>query len=109
MQVDEDALVAAAEVYPLREEHRCVAMGVEGQYATVHVAGLTVVGRLTDEPPEKRHTIVAAQTLRMPLDAHDALELTALDGLDDTVGRLGGNAKAWSRVADGLVVEGVDV
>ena len=48
LQIDEDAWVALIETDALRKEHRCVAMGVEGQDTVVQLMGLTITLRLFD-------------------------------------------------------------
>ena len=45
----------------------------------------------------------------MPLHTEEWLELRALHGLDDAVGRFGGDTEMLSRIGHGLMVEGVDV
>jgi hypothetical protein len=82
-------------------------MGVKGEHMLMEVNGLTVVGGLTDEPLEQRQTIL--QALGMPLDTEDALVLTTLDGLDDSIGGGSGDAETLTGVIDCLMVEGVDV
>ena len=52
MEIDEDLRVAVVEMDILREEHRCVAMGVEGEYPMMGVDGLSIEGCLGDKPLE---------------------------------------------------------
>ena len=52
VQVCEDARVAGAEVHPLREEHGRVAVGVEGEGASVYVLGFGEEACLAGEPLE---------------------------------------------------------
>ena len=44
VQVDKNALVAAAEIHTLREEHRRIEMGIEGEHTAVQVTGFPIVG-----------------------------------------------------------------
>ncbi len=87
MQVYEYSVVTMVEVYALWKEHGRVAMSVEGEHAVMQLLGYIEVVGLVDEPLKNGQT-VCSEPLRMPLHAHDGLELTALYGLYDTVGRL---------------------
>ena len=107
MQVDEDFGIALIKVDTLWEEHGGVAVGVEGEHAVVHLVGMMIGQCLFDEPVEQGHALFEA--LRMPLHADDGFELIALHSLDDVVGRLGGDAELGSRLANGLMVEAVDI
>ena len=52
VQVYEDARVAGAEVHPLREEHGRVAVGVEGEGASVYALGFGEEACPAGEPLE---------------------------------------------------------
>ena len=108
VQVDEDAWVAVVELDVLREKHRRVAVGVEGQRAAVHVAGLAVGGGFADEPVEEGRALFR-KTFGMPLYADDALMLCALHGLDDAVLGVGDGTETGAGVVYRLMVEGVDM
>ena len=81
-------------------------MGVEGEDAVVQLMGLTIIAGFAHQPPEQGQA--ALHALRMPLNAQYRLELAALHGLDDAIRCCGHDAELFSRVADGLMVEGVD-
>ena len=107
MQVDKYLGVALVEMDALWEEHRCVTMGVEGEHAVVHLVSVVIGQCLLDEPVEQGHALL--QTFRMPLYADDGIEFVALHGLDDIIGRLGGDAELRTSLAYSLMVETVDV
>ena len=107
VQVDQDAGVTMVEMNTLSEEHRGVAMGVESENAAVQLFGYVEVVGLFDQPLEQR--AAALQPLGMPLHAHHRLVLGALHALDDTVGRTGHHTETLAGVANGLMVERVDI
>ena len=106
MEINEDARVALPNLHTFVEEHRGVAMRVEGEHAVVGLMRCPIVGGMAHEPLEQRSTSLEA--LRMPLDTDDGFELAALYRLDDAVGGAGTDPETGSRLADGLVVERVD-
>ena len=106
MQVDAYLRVALVEMDVLWEEHGGVAVGVEGEHAVVHLMGVVIGQCLLDEPMEQGHALF--QTLRMPLHTDDGFVFVALHGLDDVVGRLGGDAELRSSLAHSLMMEAVD-
>ena len=106
VQIGEDTRVALDEADALGKEHRGVAMGVEGEDAVVQLMGLTIIAGFLHQPPEQGQA--ALHALRMPLNAQYRLELAALHGLDDAIGGCRHDTELFSRVADGLMVEGVD-
>ena len=109
VQVNENALVARSEVDTLREEHRRVAMRVEGYDVAVHLLRLGVQLCFSHEPAEEGQTVVA-HPFGMPLHGKDRLLLLhALHGLNDAVGCHRRHLQVRSGVVDGLVVERVDV
>ena len=108
MEVNEDAWVATAEIYTLREEHRRIAMSIEREDALMEITGATIVSSLLDEPGEDGGTIFRGHTLRMPLDTDDAFILTTLYRLDDTISRTGSHAETLTRIRNGLMMEGVN-
>ena len=63
VQVNEYALVAAAEIDPFRKQHRRIAVCVEGQHAAVHVAGFAEGGSLLYQPAEQGQSV--SQAFRM--------------------------------------------
>ena len=107
VQVHKNARVAMVELHALREEHRCVAMGVEGKYAPVQLLGRIEVVGLVHEPAEYLAALLA-KPLRMPLHTQYLLILAALDGLDDAIRRLGDNTHMPARLAHRLMVERID-
>ena len=107
MEIDEDALVALLDAHALGEEHRGVAVGVEGEHTVMELLCLAPGGGTTDEPLEEGCSL--GEALGMPLDAEDGLVLAALDGLDDTVGGHGTDTETGSAIGHGLMVEAVDV
>jgi hypothetical protein len=109
MEVDEDTWVATAEIYTLREEHWRIAMSIERENTPMEVAGATIVSSLLDEPGEDGGTIFRGHTLRVPLNTKDALILTTLYCLDDAISRTGCHAETFAWVADGLMMERVDI
>ena len=111
MQVHEYLGVAPVEVDVLIEEHRRVAMAVEGDDAAVYAARLAVVGSLVGQPAEERHHArIATQTkaFGVPLHADDALMLGGFHGFDDAVGCCGADAQVGACLAHSLVMEAVD-
>ena len=54
VQIDEYAWVALVEMDVLVEEHRCVAVAVEGEDTAVYAPCLSVVGGFVCEPAEER-------------------------------------------------------
>ena len=82
-------------------------MGVESENAAVQLFGYVEVVGLFDQPLEQR--AAALQPLGMPLHTHHRLVLGALHAFDDTVGRTGHHTETLAGVADGLMVERVDI
>ena len=107
MEIDEDAHVALLDAYALGEEHRGVAVGVEGKHTVVELLGLAPGCGTTDEPLEERCS--CSEAFGMPLDTEDRLILTALNGLDDTIGGNGTDTKTGAGIRHRLMVETVDV
>ena len=107
MEVVEDTAVAVAELHSLREEHWCVAVGVEGEDPVLHVLGNVEVAGLCHEPGEYFLSFIA-EPFRMPLYSHDRLELTALDGFYDVVGSHCRYPEPRSSLSHGLMMERVD-
>ena len=107
VQIYEYARVAFLEAYALREEHRSVAMGVEGERGGVSAFCLAEQSRFVYEPFEQRQTLFA-QPFGMPLHTDHRLVLGALHGFGRAVGRCryDAHAFAWRRYC--LMVEGVD-
>ena len=83
MQVDQYLRVAVGELDVLVKEHRCVAMGVEGQYVLMHLAHLAILCSLLDQPLEDGQSFVHA--VGMTLHTHDSLMLCTLHRLNDAV------------------------
>ena len=108
MQVDQDAGVTTAEVHVLWEEHRGVAMGVEGQYMMMQALHLLMLRSLVNEPLKDRQATLA-HTFGMPLHTHDRLELRALHRLNHTIGSFCHHPQTGTRLAYGLMMEGIDV
>ena len=65
MQVDEDARVALLEMNTLREEHRCVAVRIQGKDSVVQSFGHLEIRSLLHQPAEQRES--AFQPFGMPL------------------------------------------
>ena len=107
MQIDKDFWIAMGELNVLIKPHRCVAMRVEGQYALVNMACLTILCSLLNQPLEDGQSFV--HTFGMPLHTDDALVLSALHAFDDAVGSLCRHPELVARFTDGLMVEGVDI
>ena len=74
----------------------------------MHLLRLAILCCMLRQPLEQRQTVVA-EPFRMPLHANDALELTALHGLNDAVNRRCGRGKMVAGIDDGLMVERVDI
>ena len=89
VEVDEYLGVARGEVDVVGEEHRCVAVAVEGYDALVQSFGLFELLALYCQPLEDGHHVSAASEnvcLGMPLHAEDRLILVALHCFYDSVG-----------------------
>ncbi len=97
VQVVEYAVVALLETHALREEHRGVAMGVEGEDALVQLLGHVEVVGLVHQPAEQGLSLLP-HPFGVPLHTHDGFELGTRDGLDDTVGRRRRHAEARARL-----------
>ena len=106
MEIDEDARVALIDAHALGEEHRRVAVGVEGEHTVVDLLGLAPGFGTTNEPLEEGCSL--SEALGMPLDTEDGLILAALDGLDDTIGSHGRSTETGTAIGHGLMVEAVD-
>ena len=106
VEIDEDARITLFEVDALREKHRGVAVGVEGEDAVVKLMCLAIVHSLLHQPLEERQTTLHA--LGMPLNTQDGFVFAALHRLDDAIGGCGNDTELGASVADGLMVEGVD-
>ena len=105
VHIHEDTGIALLEMDTLREEHRRVAMGVEGNHALMEQLGLMELRSLANHPFEDGES--AFEPFGMPLHAHDALLLRTLDGLDGAVGGSGRHPETLSGIAYGLMMEGV--
>ena len=95
------------ELDALREEHRRIAMGIEGKDALMQLLGCIEIIRLVYKPQEKLSAILA-EPFRMPLYTENLLILAALYRLDDAIGRFGDDAHMLARLAHRLMVERVD-
>ncbi len=105
MEIDENTRITLFEVDALREEHRGVAMGVEGEDAVVKLMRLAIVHSLLDQPLEERQTTL--HTLGMPLYTQDGLVFAALHCLYDAIGGCGNDTELGTGVADRLMVEAI--
>ena len=103
MHVDKNAGVALFEMNALMEEHRRVAMRVEGNNAAMEVLCQMKLGGLAHYPLKDRQS--AFEPFGMPLHAHDALLLIALDGLDGTIGGGCRHPKTLTGSTECLMVE----
>lgn len=68
MEVIEDPGITLIEAHPLREEHRCIAMGIQGEDAVVELLSGIKFAPFLYEPLEEGQPLVAEPT-RMPLHA----------------------------------------
>ena len=68
VQVVEDAWIAVVELNTLREKHRCVAMGVEGEGTVMECLGFGEVLSFLDKPL-KQSSSFFPEPFRMPLHA----------------------------------------
>ena len=105
MKIDEDTRITLFEVDALREKHRRIAVGVEGEDAVVKLMSLAIVHSLFDEPQEERQTTL--HTLGMPLYTQDGFVFAALHRLDDAIRGCGNDTELGTGVADRLMVEAI--
>ena len=82
-------------------------MGVEGQHAVVHLMSLTIGIGLSYEPLEQGLSL--SHALWMPLHTENAFVFSTLYCLNDTVRSRCRDTELAARIADGLMVEGVDM
>ena len=107
VQVVEYSRVTLVESHALREEHRGIAMRVEGEYALVQLLCLAKLIGSLHEPREEWQTIIA-KPLRMPLHSDYRLVFVAFHCLNYAVGRCRRHVESRSRLCHCLVVERVD-
>ena len=107
MKINKNARVTTTEIDALREKHRGIAMGVEGQDMLVHVTSLTIMGSLANQPGENGRALL--HTFRMPLYTQNALEFATLHRLNDAIRGTSCHTETLTRVTDGLMMERVDI
>ena len=107
VKINEDARVAMIKVNSLREEHRCIAMGVECENFIMQLLSNTKLTCLFYKPTEYLLSILL-QPFWMPLHTENRLVLAALYGLDDVVGRTGNDTEALAGLAHCLMMKRID-
>ena len=108
VQIIEDSRVSLLEMNALGKEHRRVAMAIEGQDMAMEAFRFGEFRTATHEPL-KEFQAHFFEPFGVPLHADDRFFFATFHGFDDAIGCSCRHTEPLSAVADGLMMERIDV